>query len=392
MRLTISYIGDSIIESVPGENVLYFSHNELAKKKPNHFFVKKAHRPEKTFLLISQQLTLFLLKNQNIDALYFKDHYEISYYVLFYKKVLKIKSITFEKTDFSFFDQSFFLSKKILEEARAYINKHLEDKITDDRFSREFTPSIIMTTFNRALPLEESLRALHNQSDKNFELIVVNDGSTSPEALATHEKLKRELFSINKKWKWIDQQNTYLGQARNNGASLASGNCFIFLDDDNIPMLNMVEMYKYHWETFNFEIFTSCFKIFKEDDPSIDNTWAPFPTPLFTHTLINIFSDAQCLISRNAFYQLGQYTTERKIGYEDWEFFLKSYLKQIPIFPIIYSLYSYRIHKTDSSMRSTTNDYLNVQRGLRPLTTLYPRLKNAFLINAAIHSIQVNKK
>ncbi|MDR1876377.1 MAG: glycosyltransferase [Flavobacteriaceae bacterium] len=96
--------------------------------------------------------------------------------------------------------------------------------------------SVIIAVYNRKDELQELLNSLAEQTDKNFEVIIVDDGSQEkPEAVAL--KYSGRLDDI----KYFYKNNTGAGLTRNYGAKYASGNYFIFLDSDCIAPPNYIE-------------------------------------------------------------------------------------------------------------------------------------------------------
>lgn len=91
--------------------------------------------------------------------------------------------------------------------------------------------SIIIPVYNCEKYIEDCLNSVINQSYKNLEVIIVNDGSTDKGI----DIIKRYLKN-NKKWIFIDQKNSGLSVSRNNGFDASSGKYIFFLDsDDEIP-------------------------------------------------------------------------------------------------------------------------------------------------------------
>ncbi len=88
--------------------------------------------------------------------------------------------------------------------------------------------SIVIPVYNRPDELQELLDSLTAQSFKQFEVIVVEDGSTIPSK--DHIERFDSLLAI----KYIQQENQGPGLARNSGAALAKGDYLIFLDSDTI--------------------------------------------------------------------------------------------------------------------------------------------------------------
>ncbi len=250
---------------------------------------------------------------------------------------------------------------------------------------REFKLSICMTTYNRIYELEQTLDRLSLQTDNNFELIVINDGSDKQEVIKNHVRIKEKYFIQNKRWIWFDEKNNYLGYARNLAASRATGTQILFIDDDNIPELNMVEKYRIYWQMITDNVLVSAFDIYYESHPKIKNKWFPFTNPLYSGFLSNTFADAQMLIDKDLFHRMGGYTTDRDVGFEDWEFYLKLYLAGVEIFTIPDCIYTYRFRNSKDSMRSSTSMFKNHQRALRIINEKFPRLKNSNLMNIGLY-------
>lgn len=91
--------------------------------------------------------------------------------------------------------------------------------------------SIIIPTYNRADILKLCLERLMIQEGVDFEIIVVDDGSTDHTS-----DIVRELEIPNSKFQtkiqYIYQKNAHQGVARNRGAKQASGDILLFMGDD----------------------------------------------------------------------------------------------------------------------------------------------------------------
>jgi glycosyltransferase involved in cell wall biosynthesis len=104
---------------------------------------------------------------------------------------------------------------------------------------RDYVPiSIIVTTYNRPDALDAVLRGLARQSDKDFEVIVADDGSSSETAAL----LQSWQGTLSQPLKHIWQEHHEFRAARiRNRAILASGGAYcIFLDGDCIPRNDFV--------------------------------------------------------------------------------------------------------------------------------------------------------
>ncbi|MDH5596563.1 MAG: glycosyltransferase family 2 protein [Candidatus Peregrinibacteria bacterium] len=83
--------------------------------------------------------------------------------------------------------------------------------------------SVIIPTYNRADTLKTCLEKLVEQKGVDFEIIVVDDGSTDHT-----EKIMRDFREV----KYVKQKNRHQGAARNNGANNAAGDILMFIGDD----------------------------------------------------------------------------------------------------------------------------------------------------------------
>lgn len=88
--------------------------------------------------------------------------------------------------------------------------------------------SFIVPVYNRPNELEELFDSLSKQSDKDFEIIVVEDGSTLKSDTVV-EKYRDQLNIT-----YYFKENTGPGISRNYGCERANGNYFIFVDSDCI--------------------------------------------------------------------------------------------------------------------------------------------------------------
>lgn len=101
-----------------------------------------------------------------------------------------------------------------------------------------------MPAYNRAYILKKSLEALSVQDfpDSDFEVIVVDDGSTDET-----EKVVMQMGKSITNVKYIKQENSGQGTARNNGIAHAEGEVIIFIQDDIIVKKDFVtEHMRFH--------------------------------------------------------------------------------------------------------------------------------------------------
>jgi GT2 family glycosyltransferase len=112
--------------------------------------------------------------------------------------------------------------------------------------------TVIIPTFNRPEKLKLGLAALAVQTDKNFSIIVVDDGSTEE----NREKYKEVLSTTAIRYKFISQQNKGISGATNAGIADAPDGLIILTDDDILPPPTFIEHHRKHHEIYPGSILT----------------------------------------------------------------------------------------------------------------------------------------
>jgi len=93
---------------------------------------------------------------------------------------------------------------------------------------KEYFFSVIIPTYNREKLILRALTSLLSQTEKNFEAIIIDDGSTDN----TYTVIK-EIFLKNYNFIYICNSNHGLAFSRNLGMNHASGKYITFLDSDD---------------------------------------------------------------------------------------------------------------------------------------------------------------
>jgi glycosyltransferase involved in cell wall biosynthesis len=99
--------------------------------------------------------------------------------------------------------------------------------------------SVLLSTYERPRELAALLRALADQSDREFQLVITDDGS-GPEIRDIVERW-RGVFGESLVHVWQPDEGYRLGLVRNRGALAARGDYLVFLDGDCIPRRRFVE-------------------------------------------------------------------------------------------------------------------------------------------------------
>jgi glycosyltransferase involved in cell wall biosynthesis len=306
-------------------------------------------------------------------------------YINFNDTNIKQKTILFDQSDILYFflsEDSFetpsdfydYISDELtgsinLIKERLYQNTYIiNDILSNNKHSQAITKnnptvSVCLIHYNRPKLLGYALQSLRNQTYKNFEVILVDDGSTTEESIKYLDSLNDEFTQ--KSWKIIRQKNQYLGAARNNAVKQASSEYIIFMDDDNYAMPFMIEKFINAAEFSNAQIITAPFKKFTNNgyvksDDDISGYYIPLGNCISLGVMENCFGDANSLVRRDFFEKMGGFTEKYGIGHEDWEFFIKACLQGCEFLVIPEFLFYYRVDP--NSMVRSTNQYLNFMR------------------------------
>ncbi|WFP48823.1 glycosyltransferase family 2 protein [Methylomonas sp. EFPC3] len=110
--------------------------------------------------------------------------------------------------------------------------------------------SVIVTTYNRPPALLACLRSLQDQLDRNFEVLVADDGSGE----ATRQLIEREgkASPIPIRHIWHEDKGFRAGTIRNKAAANANGDYLIFMDGDCIAFPSFIARHRLLAETGYF--------------------------------------------------------------------------------------------------------------------------------------------
>lgn len=173
--------------------------------------------------------------------------------------------------------------------------------------------SVVIPYYNMGKYIDDTIKSIENSLYNNIEIIIVNDGSKEEFSI---EALKK--YRNNPKIKIVDIKNAGLANARNVGASVATGEFIAFLDADDmvektfytkaINILNRFDnvSYVYSWVKY-FE--------------GSEGIWTTFDVQLpyiLCHNMLN----ANTLIRREDFIKYGQNRVEMEYGMEDYDMWI----------------------------------------------------------------------
>lgn len=191
--------------------------------------------------------------------------------------------------------------------------------------------SVVIPCYNQSDYLPETLDSLINQSYKNWEGIIVNDGSPDNTEEVALTYLKKD-----KRLKYFRKANGGLSSARNYGIECALGDFILPLDSDDIIKPEYLEK--------AVDAF--------EKDPSLKLVYClGYCFGVTTGLWDLVYIDYKSLLLRNSIFcsamyrkrdwaHINGYDEQMLKGFEDWEFFIRllnddSKVYQIPV-PLFY--------------------------------------------------------
>lgn len=150
--------------------------------------------------------------------------------------------------------------------------------------------SVVIPTYNRASFIKKTIKSILEQSYINFEVLVIDDGSTdNTEEVVKNIKDDRVFY--------YKKENKERGAARNYGAKMAKGEYINFFDSDDIAYPNHLETaYKTIKENKNIPIFHLGFDI-KSPKGDIQRT------PTYIHNINKQLAEGNVLSCNGVFIQ-----------------------------------------------------------------------------------------
>ncbi len=171
--------------------------------------------------------------------------------------------------------------------------------------------SVVVPCFNGGRYIDQLLACLARQTDQDFEIVIVDDGSTEQ---ATRDKLA----SLDPAIRVIHQSNRGPSAARNTGFREARAPLVLTLDCDDTIEPQTVELLRDILEDAPPEIAMafSDLRLDGASDAIIPRNFNAFDL-LFSNTL-----PSGLMIRKTAWQAVGGYDETMRDGYEDWEFYL----------------------------------------------------------------------
>jgi glycosyltransferase involved in cell wall biosynthesis len=203
--------------------------------------------------------------------------------------------------------------------------------------------SVIIPCFNLGKYIQEALDSILIQTFQDFEIIVVNDGSTDSETNLILDNLDNSAIKL------IKTDNQGLANARNTGIAEAMGDYILPLDaDDKIDPTYLEKAVKILGENQNIGIVYCQAEFFGEENSKWD-----LPEFQLSKILIDNMIFASSFFRRADWKLVGGYKSTMIYGWEDYDFWLSIIELKREVYRIQEYLFYYR-QRTDSMARVMT--------------------------------------
>ena len=260
------------------------------------------------------------------------------------------------------------------------LGRQARRKSQDFQRCRRPLVSVVVVHFDRPAFLQQALESLYQQTYTNFEVVLVDGGSTTIAAQTMLKSLEPKFSS--KGWKIVYDDDNYLGASRNFGARHARGEYLLFMDDDNYAKPDEIDTFVAAALKTGADILTCANEMFcsprcPNPDKAGRHIWLPLGPALAAGVFDNVFGDANALIRKSSFEAVGGFSEDVGIGNEDWEFFARAVLHGLNLQVVPRVLFWYRNHN-----RRLSNEVpleRSLLRSLRPYLEACPAsLRNVF--------------
>lgn len=192
--------------------------------------------------------------------------------------------------------------------------------------------SVVIPCYNHGKYIDEAIQSVEEYKNKDYEIIIIDDGSTDDLTNKRLKELKAEGYNI------MFQENQGVSRARNNAIRLAKGKYILPLDADNKVKPDLIsKAIKILNANPSIAIIYSDRQLFGNSE-GIDKA-GRFELPFL---IKQNYIDACAVYRKNVWEEAGGYD-ENMWTWEDWEFWLSAAEKGFRFFYIPKPLFYYRV-------------------------------------------------
>jgi glycosyltransferase involved in cell wall biosynthesis len=198
--------------------------------------------------------------------------------------------------------------------------------------------SVLLPVYNGSAYLEESIKSILDQTYSNFEIIIINDGSTDESPLIIQK------FKDDQRIRFFNQQNQGLSAALNRAIGLAKGKYLARQDQDDISLpLRFEKQIEFLENHPDYAMVGTWAEILGEKTRTRRSHKHPAESSILKFDLLfnNPFVHSSVMMRKSTFDQIGLYSTDKSRqppeDYELWSRIAKKFeVANIPEILLIY--------------------------------------------------------
>ncbi|HXB71934.1 MAG TPA: glycosyltransferase [Candidatus Acidoferrales bacterium] len=214
--------------------------------------------------------------------------------------------------------------------------------------------SVVIPCYNQGEYLREAIASVEQQTFRDFEILVVDDGSTLPESVQTIDSLRCSPVDV------IRTANKGLAAARNTGISRSRGKYILPLDaDDKIGR----EYLEKAVAVLDAEPGIGIVYCEAEFFGAVRGRWE-LPPYAFPDILVSPRIFACAFFRRSAWETAGGYSSEMEAGWEDYDFWLSLIERGAGVHRIPEVLFYYRQHPGNMTTGLSREQYVGLFKRL----------------------------
>src|SRR5216684_1906852 len=221
--------------------------------------------------------------------------------------------------------------------------------------------TVIIPAYNAGRTISAALQSVFAQTYRNYEVIVVDDGSTDDTAMRVRECGNRVQH--------IRQANAGPGRARNEGIRRAAGRLIAFLDADDVWLPRKLQLQVDYFERFpGTGLLHTATIVSRTPTPTLRETVDTLPLDAPADPPRHVFGDLfhaaidinalTVMVRRDVLADVGGFDERRELHVEDWDLWLRIAAR----FPIGYTPFPLAVHRPGGSMSSAVEKTFRGQR------------------------------
>jgi len=240
--------------------------------------------------------------------------------------------------------------------------------------SRKLTLDVCTTYYQKSAYLSQLIDALENQTESDFHVIAVDDGSPDGRSKRVFEE--QATRTAKRRWDFYRQDNAWVDAARNSAARRGKGELILFIDSDDVPARNAIERMREAISLSGDDALICASYLFASEQCPFDPLTGEVLVPAYATCiplgidlvggLLNpcAFGGSMFIIRRCVFEEIGGFRELRDAAHEDWELYVRLALAafRVDILPELLQYY----RQAEGGLSRTLSPEIARRRLLQP--------------------------